>query len=815
MTERNIQPNARGMLPLLAGFGVALIASLVAGETRAEPSPRLFQQNVPALEATIINPDLRPPFDGASYDSFGRRVAIDGDTAVVGAPFDEHTGFGSVYIFVRSGGTWQRGQKLISPTPIRAQFGRAVAISGDVVMVGSPLESVNASEQGVVDVFRRVEGEWMHAQRLVASDAGTNDVFGWSLSLSGSTLLVGAWSHDTIGQDNFQGAAYVFESLGTTWVQRQKLTAPLGEPGDYFGQVVSTDGASIVVGAPSRDVGGSVDQGEAYLYRRSGADWLLHSVIRAVDGQANDRFGSSVLVDSNSIYVGAYLDDEGARQDQGSLYIFERVNDAVLSRQKLQAALPNEFGYFGYSLAVRDDLLFVGGYGFGTGAATGQGAVHVFDRVSLGWQERELPLVVAEGAPGDAFGVSIGLSGQSLIVGAYLDDLGPNTDQGTAHIFVEKGGAWSRQGVLHSGDGTSGDAFGAAVAHEAQTLAVGMPHDGLRGVFGEGPSVHIYRLGGGAPKLQQRIFPDDIDYPYSGYGSAVAVSGETIVVGAHSAREGGQSAGAAYVYEKQAGQWNLRARLGRVPGSTEYGCGFRVAIVGDRLLVGCRVGRVAYLFRRLDGIWTLEHRFTSVDETAVEYGSEIALGPDLVAIGSPGNGSGISPIPGSVYVYVKLPQGWVLQQRLFADDGQDYDQFGSAIAVSEDTMLVGASYDRSDSGAVRNSAYIFERSSGQWQQRQKLSHPDRNLGSSLDIDHDFATLLGGGRVHLFERLLGVWTLTGTLSDPAFGGLAPSTDSQRVVIPARYFLEPGAYGNPETGAVHVYLRSQIFRDGFDT
>ncbi|MBI1761102.1 MAG: FG-GAP repeat protein [Acidobacteria bacterium] len=172
--------------------------------------------------------------DAAANDAFGDSVALDGNTAVVGAPFDDGSGANqaSVYVFVRSDTVWTFQAKLAAVDGATSdQFGFAFALSGDTLVVGAPFDDI---DQDSVYVFTRSGTSWSQQQKLTASDGATGDHFGVAVALSGNTFVAGA-SDDNISANADQGSAYVFTRSGTAWMFQQKLTANDGAAFDFFG----------------------------------------------------------------------------------------------------------------------------------------------------------------------------------------------------------------------------------------------------------------------------------------------------------------------------------------------------------------------------------------------------------------------------------------------------------------------------------------------------------------------------------------------------------------------------------------------------
>src|SRR5205085_941741 len=168
---------------------------------------------------------------------------------------------------------------------------------------------------------------------LTASDGAADDLFGDSVALSGDAALVGA-VFDAIGANSNQGSAYVFVRSGTTWTQQQKLTASDGATNDQFGRSVALSGNTALVGAD----GGNANQGSAYVFVRSGTIWMQQQKLIASDGAVGDFFGVSVALSGETVFVAASSDDIGANASQGSAYVFVRTGTAWTQQQKLTAS---------------------------------------------------------------------------------------------------------------------------------------------------------------------------------------------------------------------------------------------------------------------------------------------------------------------------------------------------------------------------------------------------------------------------------------------------------------------------------------------
>ena len=221
--------------------------------------------------------------DGASSDNFGEPVSVSEDTVVVGAVLDDDNGTssGSAYVFIRSGTTWTQQAKLTASDGAADDFfGFSVSVSGDTAVVGARFEDDKGSNSGSAYVFVRSGTTWTQQAKLTASDGAADDNFGDSVSVSGDTVVVGA-----SGDDGNKGSAYVFVRSGTTWSQQAKLTASDGAVGDIFGISISVSGDTTVVGAAFDGDNGDFS-GSAYVFIRSGTAWTQQAKLTASDGES-------------------------------------------------------------------------------------------------------------------------------------------------------------------------------------------------------------------------------------------------------------------------------------------------------------------------------------------------------------------------------------------------------------------------------------------------------------------------------------------------------------------------------------------------
>lgn len=404
--------------------------------------------------------------------------------------------------------TYTEVQKVIAPDRSETDlFGYAVAISGDVAIVGAYFEDEDAFESntitntGSVYVYERNgSGNWILVQKLVASDRSLNDSFGFAVDISNDKLVVGArWEDlDAAGSNNMfnAGAAYVFEQNGSgTWVQVQKLVASDRDLSDEFGSSVSISGDRIIIGVEDEDEDASGSNtlgsaGSAYIFERNGSGtWVEVQKLVSSDRAMNDKFGHEVSIDGDYAIVSAVEeeDDEFGGNNlnlAGSAYIFERDGTGTWNQiQKIVAPDRAEFDKFGDAVAISGDRIVVGAAlededASGGATETNAGSAYVFERTGSVWNFTQ-KLVASDRQQSDNFGWSVAIDGDHLIAGAHLEDqnpipMPPVLEAGAAYIFERDGsGIWTEIDKIGASDRQLEDFFGHTVAISGPIAIVG------------------------------------------------------------------------------------------------------------------------------------------------------------------------------------------------------------------------------------------------------------------------------------------------------------------------------------------------------
>lgn len=361
------------------------------------------------------------PTDAQGGQIFGHDVAIDGDTAIIGAQGDHEQGTnaGAAYVFTQTAGNWSQEAKLTDTDGgVQLYFGWSVAISGDTVLVGETGENSGA---GAAYVFTRTGTDWTQQAKLVADDQAPQDELGYALALEQDTAVIGAPNDDT-------GSVYIFTRDGTDWSQSAKLTPSDGETGDGFGCAVAVSPDTILVGS----AGALNLQGAVYVYVLNGSAWVQQAKLTASDGESDDSLGTSVALDGDTALLGAPSDND-LGVDSGSAYIFTRTDGIWTQGAKLHASDGFIYDFFSSHIALDNGIALISSP-FSDGAGFSAGSAYFFTKVGDNWtQEQEL--FASDPHENDWFGEGVAMQGNTALIGADGSDA-YGAESGLVYIFT-------------------------------------------------------------------------------------------------------------------------------------------------------------------------------------------------------------------------------------------------------------------------------------------------------------------------------------------------------------------------------------------
>jgi hypothetical protein len=360
-----------------------------------------------------------------------------------------------------------------------------------------------------------------------------------------------------------------------------KLVASDGMPSDRFGVSVAVSGDTALVGAPTEDA----ERGAAYVFTRVDGVWTEEAKLIASDGRSLRKFGYSVALSGDIAVVGGSTgviggSDHHADRTPGSAYVFERAGNTWSERAKLTAGRDGATGDdFGTAVAVARDTVLVGAGGVGVG-----GAAYVFGREGGTWAQQAKLDSGGDASVGDKFGFSVAVAGDTAVVGSQLDDVGSNTDQGSAFVFTRDGARWGLDAKLAASDGAAGDNFGFAVAASADTVVVGAWHDDVNGNQDQGSGYVFARRGMGW--VEHHLIAGD-GAGGDEFGRSAAVSGDTVLLGAQRDSTGDNvQHGSAYVFGRSGGMWIEQTKLLAPDGGRFDVFGVSVAMSRATALIG-------------------------------------------------------------------------------------------------------------------------------------------------------------------------------------------------------------------------------------
>jgi hypothetical protein len=474
--------------------------------------------------------------DGAQYSYFSwSAVSLSGNTALIGA---EARAFntGAAYIYTGNNGVWTQQQELTaSDGAQKDDFGIAVSLSGNTALIGA---DGNASYTGAAYIFVQSGGVWTQQQELTASDAATGDHFGYAVSLSGNTALVGAW-----GKTTGAGAAYTFP-IGL------EQTASNGAQNDQFGYAVSISGNTALVGAPFHN--NPYGTGTAYVFVLSNGTWTLQ---QELDG--SDDAGTAVSLNGDTALISAYQE------------VFVLVRNGGVWTFQAQLFSSDGATSFGHSVSLSGNTALIGA------SVNNEGVVYVFVRNNGVWTQ-QAELTASDEAQNDGFGNAVSLSGNIALIGAPLKASGT----GAAYVFVGNNGVWTQQAELTSG--YTGGEFGYAVSVSGNTALVGAP-------FLDGAAVFVQN--GGVWTQQAILTANDafgnLNYFVSQLGQSVSLSGNIALLGASDTNfTSGNNVGDAYVFVRRNGVWTLQQELTASDAAPGDYFGQAVSLSGSAILVG-------------------------------------------------------------------------------------------------------------------------------------------------------------------------------------------------------------------------------------
>lgn len=851
------------------------------------------------IAGTWVQEAYLKAYYGQGGDNFGVAVAISGNTIAVGANGDDRSvntifnaadtapatdtltsSSGAVYIFTRSGSTWSFESYIKAPNPTTSDvFGNAIDINGDYLVVGaygedgglagvqngSISDDNTISASGAAYVFKRTSSLWSFQSYLKAPELDDNDRFGWSVSISGDVIAVGAYAEDsnvtgvsmgtTASTDDSAGSAgavYLFRRSGTTWAQEAFVKGHSINSSDQFGYSVALSGNTLVVGATGEDsnvtgvlngTSGSTNNGISasgaayvFFYTTGTSTWAQEAYLKGSDTDITDQFGYRVAIDADTIVVSSWLEDSNATGASN------------------------------------------GTTGSSNDTVSGAGAAYVFVRSGVNWSQEAYLKPAVTGVDYN-FGSSIGVSGDTIIVGQGQDrsvatgiTMGTTASadesgnyMGSSYVFTRSGVNWTQDAYLKSHVNSSYGAFGSVIDIDGDTAVVGQLRDFLpTNTITNGASVSnvsastIWNLVGAAYVFRkvagnwvQEAFikaPNAADADQ--FGGSVAISGDTIAVGAITEDNNtagvqngaittdnslAASSGAVYVFTRSGSTWSFQSYLKPAVVVASQVCGRSLDLDNDTIAVGCdgdasSVGGVVngaaggaldsamassgaiFVYKRTGVNWAQEAYIKPAVPVAgmLFARSYIKISGDVIATGSVNEDSNATGITagtnggssdtsktdsGAAWIFRRTGANWAQEAFIKAPLVTANDEFGR-ISLNGNDLAIGADGDSTDFAGVQNTStpststkssiasgavYIYRYESSQWVLKSFIKAP--NASASIGFSY----------------------ITDISNDTIFIGAPFESNSSSTTIHGARLEATANTGSENSGAVYVYRR----------
>ena len=757
--------------------------------------------------------------DRATGNQLGNAVAISGNYAVVAAA-DISDGqiqnsCQCVYVFENTNGSWIQKQKLFAPDKASGiDFGHAVSISENSIIVGAPGEENNA---GAAYIFERNStGNWLQVKKIVAPTRTAGDLFGTSVSIIANYAVVGAPGDDGLASGwpklPGAGAAYFFTNLNGTWEVLNKAFPVVGayydrSQGAAFGFSVSisgstTKGISAVIGAPfeKKDTTGAnpLDgAGAAYVFQRNpnGGMEFAHKIVNW-DRAAGDQFGYAVSMDERSLVVGAPFEDEDGSQQNtllsaGSAYVYyEMIPGHWAWVEKLIAPGRASGDNFGMSVCVNNGVIIAGGAAvdeMGGGIINSSGAAYLFklslDSLSAGW--RSIQKITASDMSGnDWFGYSVAIDKDNIIVGTPFQDKGESgviaADAGAAYFFGKKACASTNSSIspsacrsytspskkyTWSATGTYTDIVpNKAGCDSIITINLTITHKVDTSVTQKGNT------------LTANIKDASYQWIDCSTDEPININTRTLIASVN-------------------GSYKVRIEHDGCSGvSSCYTVNPNKPI--DKKPLDQPINTTPVSYSQLKEFVEINKLIPKDREGYENFGYSVGISGEYAVIGAnvdDKDAKGDNPISdaGSAYIFKKQKDGkWKEVQKIVASDRANGDNFGWSVAINNNRIVVGAIYhdkdlQGNDHSPSSGAAYIFELGDdGVWVQKQKLvANPIEGqilFGHSVAIDGNTiavgcpwyakdatgkpeTNLNGAGAVFVFDKTGGTWVQSQILT----------------------------------------------------
>lgn len=645
------------------------------------------------------------------------------------------------------------------------QMGAAVAVHGDTAIAGSPdALPVGNLQTGAAQIFRNDGTGWHLEAVLAPSDGMYGQSYGSGVAIGQDIAVVGV---STAGPSH----SYTYVRSGTTWTQTDELTDG-GQPS------LSGDTLSLSTGSVAR------------IFVRTSGAWIRQADLQG-DLPATQEFVFDAHVAGDFAAIATYV--ALTRTPSESLYaiseyFFSRSNGTWTRETKLDLGQTLKLPIAPAVALSSDGTAVIADGGFVQAYVRDNGAWSLQGALDPGFQWDDTPSAL-----------SVAVDGDTAVVGSLNDVVLGVVQAGSAYVFTRTGTSWARTARPYDPDSVQSAAFGTSVALDGTTLVVGAP-GGFSDDIASG-KMDVFDLSGD-PSMPVATFGEGNAHANERFGASMAASGTTLLVAAPNANLdyfSNSTYGAAYVFEQADGTWQQSAEL---KATSSYGqFGSAVALDGTTAAVGSiddNVGNpdesgAVYVYTETGGAWQQQQRISS-GLIAPNFGSALGLVGDTLAVGDPGSGS--QEPSGRVRIFARSGATWSDAQTLQPVESGDNDGFGVVLAMSADTMIVGAPGANVGIESSAGAAYVFVWNGTDWLEQAQLLAPmplqGTNFGRAVALAGDTAMIAASSptsdhrsTAYVFTRSAGAWSLQATLEpsgpNETFGAVALSSDASIALL----------------------------------
>ena len=671
---------------------------------------------------------VQPP-DWYEYQTFGGAVALAGGTLVVGAPGGQGEA-GAAFVYQNEGGIWTLVASLTSPDgqPYKANatdytlqdggsFGAAVAVSGNIVVVGAPDEnSTGQRDAGHVYIFN-LQTDLV---KMISSPAPQAlGLFGYSVGVSGNRVVVGAPAQDGSGE------AFLFAASTGDFIQTFSSLYPIYAYDGYqgnaglYGFSVGINGTFVAVGAPVETAGTTHAAGHVYVYNLlNGSVMVLNASRPSTPG----LFGLSVAINPGTVLVGSPLANVTDQpKESGAAYLFSTVSGAQISSEFVSAQSTPE-GEDGLAVAETSSQFAVGAPQENASGLALAGHVYVYNQVPLTFAS---PHSLA----GGDFGASVTVN-NTVVIGAPAEFADSTDYAGHAYVLASHTGPFL---TLTSPAAQLDGLFGFSVGVAGNRVAVGAPGQGNVSASLIG-NAYLFTTSGTYVATLDSTHPQAAGL----FGYSIALAGNVVVVGAPGENlSAGPDEGAAYVFSASTG--SLLWVLSSPSGQANAFFGFSVAVSGGKIVVGAPGENLSagpnqgavYVFSATTGeeLYAISDPLSGINE----FGYSVAIGGSTIAVGAPEQNFGANASAGEAFVFASATGA--LKTTVVTPNPLTGGDFGEAVADNGGTVVVGAPYETAFGVKYAGNIYTVNPSNGAVLDRYNSPNPtsDGDFGAFVAL----------------------------------------------------------------------------------